>query len=46
MLRRDGRSERGWRAYLAGDDRERSVTVVCPSCTEACFGEDEPGAAD
>lgn len=31
------RSERGWRAYLAGG----RVAVICPACAEAFYGEDE-----
>ena len=41
-----GRTERGWRAYLTESDNEPSVTLVCPSCAEARFGEDEPVATD
>jgi hypothetical protein len=31
------RSERGWRAYLVAN----GVAVICPTCAEAFYGEDE-----
>jgi hypothetical protein len=35
-------ARRGWRAWITtGDDGEAGITVVCPACAEACFGEDE-----
>jgi hypothetical protein len=36
------RSERGWRAYL----ETNRVNVICPTCAEAFYGEDEPEASD
>jgi hypothetical protein len=36
------RSERGWRAYLATE----GVAVICPTCAEAFYGEDEPEPDD
>jgi hypothetical protein len=36
------RSERGWRAYLA----DKGVDVICPTCAEAFYGEDESEADD
>jgi hypothetical protein len=36
------RCQRGWRAYItSGINGESCVTVVCPSCAELTFGEDE-----
>jgi hypothetical protein len=36
------RTERGWRAYLViGSRGARSLAVVCPTCAEASYGEDE-----
>jgi hypothetical protein len=35
-------SERGWRAYLLPAEGGRpSVEIVCPTCAERLFGEDE-----
>jgi hypothetical protein len=36
------RCERGWRAYIRADSTdEPAVEVVCPTCAERLFGEDE-----
>lgn len=32
--------ERGWRAYLADEECETNVIVLCPECSERDFGED------
>jgi hypothetical protein len=41
------RFERGWCAYItAANDAETGVTVVCPTCAERNFGEDEAAWSD
>jgi hypothetical protein len=40
-------TERGWRAYISkGDTGETSIAIMCPSCAERLFGEDEAAWSD
>jgi hypothetical protein len=38
--------ERGWRAYVTGDEDSRSIALLCPTCAEAVAGEDEAAWSD
>jgi hypothetical protein len=40
-------TERGWRAYISKGDRgETSIAIMCPSCAERLFGDDEAAWSD
>lgn len=40
------RFERGWCAYITSATDAETVTVVCPTCAERNFGEDEAAWSD
>jgi hypothetical protein len=45
--RATAQTERGWRAYASkGDGGETSIAIMCPSCSERLFGEDEAAWSD
>jgi hypothetical protein len=40
------RFERSWRAYVKPESDTTRVTIVCPTCAERKFGEDEAAWSD